>query len=297
MIFHGDEYYQLFLLCLAEASKRFKLEIMAYCLMGNHYHLFVKTPLANLDRCMRHINGIYTQRYNKLRKTDGTLFRGRYKSILVEADAYGLQLSRYIHRNPVETKRALVEKLEDYPWSSYPAYLNKVSNPVWLQRDLIFDLLGAKQRYIAYARYVESGTDAKTKSFYSKTRQAAILGKERFIEQIKEEHDEKKHLIDRYQGNYPSIQKIIVTVAEEFDVDVQEIRQSRRGRGSRNIPRWVALYLCRELSQATLSRISGEFGLTHISGVSQTVYKLQRYREKNALSDESVRRLYQCLTP
>ncbi len=246
---------------------------------------------------MRHINGIYTQRYNKLRKTDGTLFRGRYKSILVEADAYGLQLSRYIHRNPVETKRALVEKLEDYPWSSYPAYINKVSNPVWLQRDLIFDLLGAKQRYMAYARYVESGADAETKSFYSKTRQAAILGKEHFIEQIKEEHDEKKHLIDRYQGNYPSIQKIIVTVAEEFDVDVQEIRQSRRGRGSRNIPRWVALYLCRELSQATLSRISGEFGLTHISGVSQAVYKLQRYRDKNALIDESVKRLYQCLTP
>ena len=55
--------------------------------MGKHYHLFVKTPLANLDRCMRHVNGLYTQRYNRLRNTDGSLFRGRYKSILVEADA------------------------------------------------------------------------------------------------------------------------------------------------------------------------------------------------------------------
>ena len=57
VIFHRDEYYQVFLACLAEASKRFGLQVLAYCLMGNHYHLFVKTPHANLDRCMRHVNG------------------------------------------------------------------------------------------------------------------------------------------------------------------------------------------------------------------------------------------------
>ena len=64
------------------------------------------------------MNGLYTQRYNRLKKTDGPLFRGRYKAILVEADAYGLHPSRYIHRNPVDMKRLLVKKLEDYRWSS-----------------------------------------------------------------------------------------------------------------------------------------------------------------------------------
>jgi putative transposase len=88
--------------------------------MGNHQHLFVKTPLANLDRCMRHLNGLYTQCYNRFKKTEGPLFRGQYKAILVEADAYahGLQLSR---------------------WSSYPCYINKTERPSWLYCDLVYD--------------------------------------------------------------------------------------------------------------------------------------------------------------
>ena len=109
-IFHNEEYYQVFLSTLAQAHKRFSIQIQSYCLMSNHYHLLVKTPEGNLGRAMRHINGIYTQRYNRMKKTDGSLFRGRYKAILVEEDSYQLQLSRYIHRNPIEAK--VVEQLE-----------------------------------------------------------------------------------------------------------------------------------------------------------------------------------------
>ena len=104
MIFHGDEYYHAFLETIGEVKQRFQCVIHAYCLMGNHYHLSVETPNANLGRIMRHINGVYTQRDNRLKKTDGPLFRGRYKAILIDHDAYLLQLSRYIHRNPVEMK-------------------------------------------------------------------------------------------------------------------------------------------------------------------------------------------------
>ncbi|HHJ18393.1 MAG TPA: hypothetical protein ENJ84_00960, partial [Gammaproteobacteria bacterium] len=70
-IFDTDDYYQAFLETVVEAHHRFNLQIHAYCLMGNHYHLLVETPDANLSRSMRHINGVYTQRYNRLRKTDG----------------------------------------------------------------------------------------------------------------------------------------------------------------------------------------------------------------------------------
>ena len=96
-VFHGDKYYEAFLACLEESHDRFDARIHAYCLMGNHYHLLVETPLANLDRIMRHINGVYTQRYNRLKRTDGPLFRGRYKAVLVDEDAYLLEVSRYIH--------------------------------------------------------------------------------------------------------------------------------------------------------------------------------------------------------
>jgi putative transposase len=65
-IFPAEQYYQIFQKTLQEAHDRFGLEIHAYCLMSNHYHLLVKTPNANLSRCMRHINGLYTQRHNRL---------------------------------------------------------------------------------------------------------------------------------------------------------------------------------------------------------------------------------------
>ena len=139
-VFHSPEYYHAFLDCMAQARERFAAEIHAYCLMGNHYHLLIKTPLANLSRVMRHINGVYTQRYNRLKHTDGPLFRGRYKAIVVDADAYLLQVTRYIHRNPIETKSPLVKSLEHYPWSSYLAYLGKAGRGN-RGRVLYFDIL------------------------------------------------------------------------------------------------------------------------------------------------------------
>ena len=128
-IFQDERYYQAFLDTLAEAYQRFHCIIHAYCLMGNHYHLLLETPNANLSRIMRHINGVYTQRHNRLKHTDAPLFHGRYKAILVDKDAYLLQRSRYIHRNPIDMKQPMVRNLHDYQWSSYPAYTAKVNAP------------------------------------------------------------------------------------------------------------------------------------------------------------------------
>ncbi|MCU7815442.1 MAG: transposase [Candidatus Thiodiazotropha sp. (ex Rostrolucina anterorostrata)] len=128
-VFREAAYYEAFLDCLKEAH--------AYCLMGNHYHLLISTPRGNLSRVMRHVNGVYTQRHNRLRRTDGPLFRGRYKAILVDASSYLLQLSRYIHRNPIEIHKSLVQQLDDYPWSSYPAYVGKAKPPDWLSREAV----------------------------------------------------------------------------------------------------------------------------------------------------------------
>jgi hypothetical protein len=136
--------------------------------MSNHYHLLVQTPHANISRAMRHINGVYTQRYNRLNGSDGPLFRGRFKSILVDSDAYLLQLSRYIHRNPIETQRPMVDLLDKYPWSSYPSYVNKAPCPDWLNRDLTYQLLGAKQRYVGYASYVSEGNSEQVLNSYNK---------------------------------------------------------------------------------------------------------------------------------
>ena len=81
-VFHNGTDYLGFIELLKESVEMWQVRIAAYCLMRNHYHLLVQTPEANLSRCMRHINGVYTQRFNRSHSCDGQLFRGRYKSIL-----------------------------------------------------------------------------------------------------------------------------------------------------------------------------------------------------------------------
>jgi putative transposase len=85
---------------LSQISKMFRVEIHGFCLMNNHYRLLIHIPAGNLKRAMRHLNGVSTQRYNRLKNTDGALFRGRYKTILIEPDAYLLNVSRYIYFKP-----------------------------------------------------------------------------------------------------------------------------------------------------------------------------------------------------
>ena len=101
-IFEGKNDYSLFLELLQETIEIFHIKIAAFCLMQNHYHLLIQTPEVNISRSMRHSNGVYTKRFNTIHGYDGHLFRGRYTSILIDADRYLLKVMRYIHRNPIK---------------------------------------------------------------------------------------------------------------------------------------------------------------------------------------------------
>ena len=93
-----------FLAYLESATERYGAVIHCYCLVVNHYHLLLETPLGNLPQVMRHINGAYTTYFNIKRDRSGHLFQGRYKAIWVEKDAYARVLSRYIHFNPIAVR-------------------------------------------------------------------------------------------------------------------------------------------------------------------------------------------------
>ena len=116
-VFLDDDDRRRFLALLAETAERRGWTCHAYCLMDNHYHLLVETSSADLGRGMRQINGVYTQRFNRAHGRAGHVFQGRYKAILVEKQAYLLELSRYVVLNPV--RAGMVAKPGDWMWSSY----------------------------------------------------------------------------------------------------------------------------------------------------------------------------------
>jgi len=186
----GD--YLLFLELLKEIRELWNVNITAYCLMTNHYHILLQTPDANISRAMRHLNSIYTQRFNKAHGFDGTLFRGRYKSVLVCDDSHLLELVRYIHKNPV--KAGLVKNMKDYRWSSYKGYLSDSKTWNWLYKDYIFSMLTPKKRgcLIPFVEFMRDEDSEEVKRFFSLKNLPSIFGPKSFITSIKKEFYFKK---------------------------------------------------------------------------------------------------------
>jgi REP element-mobilizing transposase RayT len=118
-VFKDDQDRETFLKILAFVNKRYHWLCHAYCLMDNHYHLMIETPDGNLSLGMRQLNGVYTQARNKRHGKTGHLFQGRYKAILIQKDTHLLEVCRYVVLNPVRAR--MVEKPEDWRWSSYQA--------------------------------------------------------------------------------------------------------------------------------------------------------------------------------
>jgi len=129
-IFEDDQDRAKFLGILGDVIGQMQWKCYSYCLMDNHYHLIIETQKANLSRGMRQLNGIFTQASNRRHHRCGHLFQGRFKSIVVDADAYFLELCRYVVLNPV--RAGMADDLSAWPWSSYLAVAGKARPPAWL---------------------------------------------------------------------------------------------------------------------------------------------------------------------
>jgi putative transposase len=141
-IFRRDDHAVLFLGSLEEAVEHHGLEVHAYSLLPNHYHLLVRTPHGNLSRCMRHVNATYTQRVNLRHGWDGPLFRGRFRSQLIEDERYLDHVFAYVHLNPFQA--GLATRLDDPCWSSLRAYLGKERAPTWLRTAFFTERFGGR---------------------------------------------------------------------------------------------------------------------------------------------------------
>ncbi len=177
--FLAEQDYETFLKTLAEAHVLWGVEVFAYCLMSNHYHVCLRTPKGNLSRVMRHVDGLYTQRFNRSHGRDGSLFRGRYRAILIDADEYLAAVVRYIHLNPVEAR--VVKLPEEYRWSSHKLYLQPPKVASWLKVEEVLEQLGGSR---GFQEFVLSGNEEELERFYKTQRQSPVLGGEGFVERV-----------------------------------------------------------------------------------------------------------------
>lgn len=181
-IYEEDADFLMYLGVLSEVIERFNWVCHAYCLMNNHYHLVVETPDANLAKGMRHLNGVFTQASNRKYHRAGHLFQGRYKAILVDGDAYFMELSRYVVLNPVRAN--MVKMPQDWPWSSYRATVGLDSCPDWLSADAILSMFGNSRSW-ARQKFAEFAVEGVGKeSIWSNLRQQIYLGDESFVERM-----------------------------------------------------------------------------------------------------------------
>jgi REP element-mobilizing transposase RayT len=181
-IFDDDPDRQNFLQILADVVTQFNWLCHAWCLMDNHYHLLIQTPDGNLSKGMRQLNGVYTQTSNRRHQRVGHLFQGRYKAILVDSDAYLLELSRYVVLNPV--RAGMVKKVEAWQWSSYRASVGLEPPTSWLSVDAVLSQF-AKRRSLAqqrYAQFVAEGVKADSPWLHLKNQ--IFLGDEQFVKQM-----------------------------------------------------------------------------------------------------------------
>ena len=185
-IFKSLQDREKFLSYLESATERYGAVVHVYCLMDNHYHLLLETPLWNLSKIMQHINGAYTTYFNTKRERSGHLFQGRYKAILVEADEYAKELSRYIHLNPV--RAAMVKNPEEYRWSSCQYYTVRRKAPAWLKRNFILSYFDTKPTAAMkmYRSFVHTLMDQEYESPLAELSHSVILGTREFVDEIKD---------------------------------------------------------------------------------------------------------------
>ncbi len=278
-IFLSDSDYRAFLKLLRETAEMWNLKVSAYCLMPNHYHLLVQTPDGNLARCMRHLNGVYTQRFNRTYEMDGALFRGRYKAVLIDADSHLLEVLRYIHRNPVHA--GLVNDLKDFAWSSHRGYLSDAGAWKCLYKDELLSMLSdRKAGRDAYLEFVNRKIPDTVEHFYSLKNLPSIWGSDSFRERIKDQFR-----ILRFRCEVPesriladSPETVIDEVIRHFKIGREQLLHSRRGR--ENLPRDLAVYLIRRHCRVTLTEIGRILDIESYSSVSSIIERVGKRMEQ-----------------
>ena len=277
---------------LERVAVRCGWRVFAWVLMTNHFHLYLRTPEPNLSRGMHDLNSGYASAFNRRYRRSGALYQGRFKAVLVEDESHSLELTRYVHLNPVRAK--IVDAPEQYAWSSYGAYLGLCESPTWLDRQAVLGQLGKQtsRARAAYRRFVESGIDGAARSPLAAAAGGVLLGSVDWLEQwrqwLAEQPDSPTIPTQRQLAWRPTVEDVVKVVCSELDVDRSEL-VARRRRG--NAGRLAAIYLCRRLTDESVGAIGGYFGGVSTTAISKAVQRAEVRRNQDRAWDRQLRRL------
>jgi len=261
-IFETPAHYKIFLDLLSESIQLWEIKIHAFSLLPNHYHLLIETPLANISRAMRHINGVYTQRFNKNRQSDGHIFRGRYKAILVEEDAYLVELIRYIHLNPV--KAGLATAPEKHAWTSHADYLTDGKRN-WLSKSRILSYFGKRKNLARrkFHEFVMAGVPEDLEKKLDGKKWPSVLSSENFEEWVKwnfvKDIDDGEIQYEELHDRQVSAQKLQKIVCEALDTKWKALTGPSTLSDRRK--RVVAIRLYRQYLKLTYGELEKIFNL------------------------------------
>ena len=309
-IFVCDDDYQKFLEELADSCEKYNVEIHSYVLMPNHFHFFLKTNEANLSRFMHRQLTSYTNWFNQKYERVGHLFQGRYKSIVIDNNNYGTEITRYIHLNPIRTRENLKlnlrEKrkyLEKYKWSSYPEIIGLKSPSPFLYIDETLEKFGfnRKEQIKEYLQFIDEGIKKDLESPLKNAVAQSVLGSKLFVREIlKKLKTEQKYDAEtnklRKQSSLP-IEKILEIVCQEYNINKKVIVKQCKDRYGIEA-RMVAFYLAAKycVGMMTLNQIAKSMGCQSGWSVTLAVKRVEELKKQDKVLIKKLKRLEKFIT-
>jgi REP element-mobilizing transposase RayT len=293
-IFRNDRDRRTFLRLLGETAARFGWSVTAYVLMTNHFHLVIQTPQPNLSRGMQWLNGTYAGWFNRVHKRCGHLFQGRFHAFLIEKETYFAEVLRYVVLNPVRAK--MVERAEDYRWSSYRATAGLEAAPAWFDLTSALQTLGAEETAAAQTEY-RSFVNAKLgceEWLWDQVTNGIYLGTTSWTKRMRKLVERKPRSTDhpkvqRAVGR-PAMHEVIAVLAKAAQLPRDVVRSVRGGR-LRSLAAWLGwhegLVTLRSIAAALRLRSEG-----HISNlIRRCQLDLGRDRDLLATLDSAIAHL------
>lgn len=271
-----NKFYEI----LGNVEKKHGIIIYSFVLMSNHYHVLLETPFSNLSRAIQQLNGSYALYFNRRYRKPGHLFQGRFKAMLVDKEAYLLELSRYIHLNPY--RAGIVKMPEKYKWSSLPAYhKGKAKLPFNLKWEWMLSTFG-KKRSVAARNYIEFVKDGMRKQENPGLEASGgwILGRKKWVKKIitKWADFSSKEITGAkpLKARIP-VEKMEQLVCKEFKVKKDDLSNTKYN----NTARSAIIYLTVKYCGLKLKEVGERYGGINASAVNKSMTRFRDSMSKN----------------